>query len=172
MRMGRAGGGTGETAVASVSARAYIGRLIDEAALRERPLALDSQVLILYLEDRAPIAGLVTPIIEQRVVPVVISSVTLAEVLVLPARQGDPAGIESLRRAVLGLPSLAVVPLDIAVAVETALVRGQFGFHLPDAAVIATARMLNASGLVGNDRRWRAKTLGISYHHLDDILSL
>jgi hypothetical protein len=41
---------------------------------------------------------------------------------------------------------------------------------LPDAAIVATARVAGALALVGNDRAWRYKPLGIRYIHLDDVV--
>jgi len=40
------------------------------------------------------------------------------------------------------------------------------------AAIIATARLAGATALIGNDRQWRNKPLGVVYHHVDDILAL
>ena len=42
---------------------------------------------------------------------------------------------------------------------------------MPDAAVVATARLANASALIGNARQWRHKPLGVPYHHMDDIVA-
>lgn len=49
----------------------------------------------MYLDDRAPVADLIAPVLQQAIVPVLISSVTLTEVLVLPARHGSRADVES-----------------------------------------------------------------------------
>lgn len=143
-----------------------------QCRLHQRPVVLDTQALIGYIEDRQPITALIGSLIESHDLPTAISVVTLAETLVLPVRNADFALVTSLRRSILALPGLTVVPLDTNIAVETAVVRGQFGFPLPDAAIIATARVVSAVGLIGNDRRWRAKAIGVPYHHLDDMLAL
>ena len=170
--MGRAGNGVDEFAVPSEAARRYIARLIADCRLRQRPIVFDTQVLIGYIEDREPITALLAPLIEGPDLPIAISVVTLAEVLVLPVRNDDLSLVATLRRSISNLPGMTVVPLDVEIAVETALVRGRIGLPLPDAAIIATARVVNSVGLIGNDRRWRAKALGAPYHHLDDIIAL
>lgn len=125
----------------------------------------------MYLEDRAPIADLVAPILEEPTSPVVISTITLAEVLVAPARHPDQSLLATVPQVVLQLPNLRVAPLTDAIAVEAAVVRAQTGLPLPDSAIIATARNVNASALLGNDRRWRGKPLGIPYYYADDIVA-
>lgn len=141
-----------------------------EARRLGRPIALDTVALIAYLEDRAPFASYLEPIVESFDVPVVFSAITLAEVLVLPARRGDHVMLERVRSAIAAMPAATVVPFDDAVAVEAALVRATTGLKLPDAAIIATAKVAGALAVVGNDREWRSRELGLSYVHLDDLV--
>ncbi len=110
--------------------------------------------------------------LEHPDVTVVISAVTLAEIMTPPGLQADRRVIEAVRRFIMALPDLTVVDFDQSVAVEVAVVRAETGLKLPDAAAIATARLANAVGIVGNDRQWRNKPLGVPYHHMDDILAL
>jgi PIN domain nuclease of toxin-antitoxin system len=70
------------------------------------------------------------------------------------------------------LAPVTIVDLDQRHAIETAYVRAATGLKLPDAAIIATARLAGAAALIGNDRQWRNKPLGVAYHHMDDILAL
>jgi hypothetical protein len=93
--VGRAGSGVDEYAVPTAAARRYVARLIADCRLLQRPIVLDTQILIGYIDDREP-----------------------------------------------------------------------------DVAIVATARIANAVGLIGKDRRWRAKPLGVPYHYLDDIIAL
>lgn len=85
---------------------------------------------------------------------------------------GDMARVAAIHRALLALPGLTIIDFDQRHAVEAALVRGLTGLRLPDAAVIAAARLAGAGALVGNDRQWRNKPLGVPYHHIDDILAI
>ncbi len=102
----------------------------------------------------------------------VISTITLAEAVTRPARDGNADRVNAIHRGLLTLPRMHIIELDQRHAIETAYVRGQTGLKLPDACVIATARLANAYALIGNDRQWRNKHLGVPYHHMDDILTL
>jgi predicted nucleic acid-binding protein len=137
-----------------------------------QPICFDSAPLIDYVALQEPVATLLRPLLETADVPVVISAISLAEVVIRPAMAADHARVAAIHRALIAVPSLTIVEFDPRHAIEAALVRGLTGLRLPDAAVIATARLAGAGELVGNDRRWRAKPLGVPYHHLDDILAL
>jgi PIN domain nuclease of toxin-antitoxin system len=142
--------------------------VIDDALSQRRPLCLDSAALIPYVSGRQPNAAVIAPIVEHYELAVVVPAVSLAEVITLPGSHADRQAIEAVRRFVLALPQLTLVDFDQSVAV----VRAETGLKLPDAAAIATARLTNAVGILGNDRRWKNKPLGVPYHHLDDILAL
>jgi PIN domain nuclease of toxin-antitoxin system len=150
----------------------YVDGLIHDAVSRRRPICFDSPALIPYVSGRQPYASLVAPMIEHTELAVVISAVTLAEILTPPESQTDRRVIEAVRRFVLAIPRLTVVDLDQSVAVEVAIVRAETGLKLPDAAAIATGRLTNSFAIVGNDRRWKNKPLGVPYHHMDDILAI
>lgn len=90
----------------------------------------------------------------------------------LPARTNDEQLLEAMQSAVLGLPGVIAVPFDANSVVQTTIMRNNTGLKLPDSAVVAAALMKNACGLIGNDRIWKNRDLGLPYHHLDDILEL
>ena len=102
----------------------------------------------------------------------VISAITLAEVVTRLAMQGDRARVNAVRTALAGLPSLSIIDFDQQHPVETAYVRAQTGLKLPDAAIVATARLADASALIGNDRQWRNRALAVPDHLIDDLLAL
>lgn len=64
-----------------------------------------------------------------------------------------------------------MVPVDHPHAIEAAIVRSRTGLKRPDAVIVATARRAGASALIGTDRQWRTKPLGVPDHHIDDILA-
>lgn len=101
-----------------------------------------------------------------------ISSVTIAEVLVIPARSDTRADVEIVRQVIFRIPGIITIPLDDDAAVQTAIVRARTGLKLPDSAIIAAALLGNAYALIGNDRIWTNRDLGIPYHHLDDIVAM
>lgn len=157
---------------AGSKAREYIGRLAAQSILDGRPLCLDSSGLVDYFARNDPIASLLRPLLLAPEVAVAVSMISLTELVTRPAMSDDRHRVDATRAALLALPGLRLVDLDQRHAVETAYVRGATGLKLPDAAIVATARLANASALLGNDRRWRGKPLGVPYHHLDDILAL
>lgn len=68
------------------------------------------------------------------------------------------------------LPALEVIEFDQAHAVETAAVRAETRLKFPDAAIVATARRAHAVALIGNDREWIGRPLGIAYVHMNHLL--
>ncbi len=115
---------------------------------------------------------LLAPLVQSPAVTIVLSTVTLAELVVRPARAGDFARVRALHAALRGLPAVALVDFDQAHALEAAAVRAETNLRLPDAAIVATARLAAASLLLGNDRQWRTRRLGVPYHLVADILAL
>ncbi|MEA2585019.1 MAG: hypothetical protein QOF33_3104 [Thermomicrobiales bacterium] len=129
-------------------------------------------VLIAYVTGEEPVASLVAPLLEDLDLIVVVSAISLTEVVTRPARAGDRGRVDAIAAALSALPRLQFVEFDRRHALEAAFVRGQTDLKLPDAAIIVTARLANAIAIIGNDRHWRNKPLGVPYHHMDDILAL
>ena len=111
--------------------RDAIASLVLAARLDGHPICLDSGPLIDYLARQRPVTDLLDPLLLDPAVPVVISTITLAEVLGRPALAGDTAVVGAIRRAVLALPAFRIVDLDQAHAVETALVRAGLASSCP-----------------------------------------
>jgi PIN domain nuclease of toxin-antitoxin system len=153
-------------------ARQYVARLVADAVARSHPICLDSAIVIAHISRAQPVDSLIAPVIRDPSVRIVLSTVTLAEAVGRPASHGDHVRVQAIRRALLALPGTTIVDLDQDHAVETAWVRAMTGLKLPDAAIVATARRAGAGALLGNDRQWRGKPLGVPYHHMDDILAL
>lgn len=145
---------------------AAVARAID----LELPVVFDSSALIAYLRDEKPIAGIVAPVVESEVLDVIISSLTLSEALVRTATLFGRPRVELVVESIQELAAVRTVPFDEAHAVEAAIVRAETRLKLPDAAIVATARVAGAIAIVGNDRAWQNKSLGIQYIHLDDIV--
>jgi predicted nucleic acid-binding protein len=77
----------------------------------------------------------------------------LAETLVAPARAGK---LEEARQRIQAL-ELLIADVDEDVALEAARWRGRHGsLRLPDALVLATAEVLDASVLLTGDANWKA----------------
>jgi len=142
-------------------------RLLDLARDGERPVCLDTSAMLSLLLDE-PAAPAVAALFGDPRITLLISTITLAEVGVRPAREQRDGAAMAVER-VLSLPGLRVRTLDEVVAIETAVVRAQTRLRLPDAIVIATARVHDAVALIGNDRQWQTRALGVPLIMLGDL---
>ena len=86
----------------------------------------------------------------------VISTVTLAEVLTGPWREGDERLVDDYRQTLTRPPTWLVADLTVAVANRAARIRSQTRLRLPDAAILATALEMSCIALVSHDRDLRA----------------
>ncbi len=134
-------------------------------------IVLDSSAVLAYLDGGEQISGAATHVIDGLVRsgrnPGLISAVTVTEALVRPFRLAEPAQageagtgaaetIATVEDFLRNFPNLTIVPVDYAVAREAARIRALTGVRTADALVMATAGVLGAGVLVGNDERWRS----------------
>ena len=133
------------------------------------PIALDSSALIALLTNEHPVGPLVAKLTSSQV-RVVLSAIVISESLVRTARFVERSFLESVAQSLHTEPIFQVVPFGAEQIVETAIVRVETRLKFPDAAIVATARVAGALAIVGNDRVWQNKSLGIQYIHLDDVV--
>jgi len=134
-------------------------------------LALDTMVLSYHLFNHpryVPLTGVVLGAIESGEMAGLITTVTLAELLTVPAQAGDRRAMQDYELYLTHFPNLRLVPLDAALARETALVRAATKLRLPDAVQVAAARLAGADAIVTNDRRWAGRVTGPSLVMLDE----
>lgn len=136
----------------------------------EQPIAFDSSAFIAFLRNEDPIAGVVAPVLESDDLTIVLSSLTLSESLVRTASLFGRSRVEVVVESIYRLAAVRIIPFDREHAIEAAVVRAETRLKLPDAAIVATARIAGAIAIVGNDRAWQNKSLGIRYIHLDDVV--
>ena len=127
--------------------------------LGEHPvLAVDTAPIIYWLEGHPRWADRFAPVFdaaETGAAQVVISTVTLAEVLAGPLRTGDELLASRYREALTRSIGWQVVPLDADLAVEAARIRAAYRLRLPDAIQVATAIRTGAAALVTHGRALR-----------------
>lgn len=80
------------------------------------------------------------------------SAITLAELMVLPFRQGNNALAKDLQNQILSYPKLQIIPVDAEIAGEAARLRAELPLRLPDCIHLASAQ--DANYFVTNDRRF------------------
>ena len=115
-------------------------------------VTIDSAPIIYFLEDHPKYASLFAPLFEAHAahrLEIVISAITLAEVLAGPIKAGNEALASRYRRA---LSNWEIVPVDAEVATLAARLRIAHGLRLPDALQAATALHSGSTALVTHDR--------------------
>ena len=120
-------------------------------------VALDSMVFIYHLANHPRYAALTTVVleaVETGHLAGMTTTITLAEILTTPAKAGDRQAAQDYELYLTRFPNLQIAPLDVALARETALVRGATGLRTPDAIQVAAARLVKADAIITNDRRW------------------
>jgi len=124
--------------------------------LGEHPvLAIDTAPISYWLEGHPRLADRFAPVFEAAAAgaaQIVISTVTLAEVLCGPLRTGNELLAAQYREALTRSAGWQVLPLDVDVAVEAARIRSVYRLRLPDAIQVATAIRSGAAALVTHDR--------------------
>ena len=123
-------------------------------------IVVDASVLIAHLDERDALhTEAVTMLIDAAEQPLAASSLTIAEVLVGPARQ------DRLEAAVdaLGLLELQEIPFAADAAVRLAVLRATTNLKLPDCCVLLAAQDGRAEAIVTFDDRLgrEAERLGL-----------
>ena len=135
---------------------------------------LDTMVFSYQLANHpryAPLTSVVLKAVESGQIAGLTSTVTLAEILTLPAKAGDQQAMQDYELYLTRFPNLMVVTLDTALARETARVRAATGLRTPDAIQVATARLARADAIVTNDRRWAGRVTDPALVMLDDYVT-
>lgn len=134
-------------------------------------VVLDSSCCIYYLDRPADDARriLLAPLVaaaEAGAVDVVVSTVTMLELLVKPLREADRTAEAAVR---VFLDQICrVVSVGPEVADAAARLRARHGLPAPDALICATGVVEQADAVLGNDRRWQRVT-ELEYLHMDDL---
>jgi len=118
-------------------------------------IAVDSAPIIYFLEDHPRFSRHYAPYFqaaEAGTIGIVISAITVAEVLSGPLQAGNELLAQQYREALTGSPGWRVADVTIAIAESAARIRSRYTLRLPDAIQIATAIANGAQALVTNDR--------------------
>ena len=143
---------------------------IDELCERHRRIAVDANVLIYLLEGDerwSPPARALMKAVENGRLAAVLSAVGLAEVLTGPARD-DLVHVERYNDEIRSIAGLKIVPFEVGLSVDAAVIRGVRRIGLSDAIHLASARAAGASAFVTNDRSLRGSTK-LEVVYLDEL---
>jgi len=138
-------------------------------------VALDTMVFVYHLANHPRYAALTTAVleaVETGQLAGMTTTITLAEILTAPAKTGDRQAFQDYELYLTRFPNLRIAPLDVALARETALVRGATGLRTPDAVQVAVARLASADAIITNDRRWAGRVDQPAVVMLEDYASL
>jgi predicted nucleic acid-binding protein len=118
-------------------------------------ITIDTAPIIYFLEGREPLASGYAPLFEwaaQGRNGIVVSAITLAEVMAGPLANGRPALAKTYRHALTEGPGCSLVVVDAEIAETAAAFRAKYRLKLPDAIQLATAVVSGSRCLVTHDR--------------------
>ena len=80
-----------------------------------------------------------------------------SELLVRPIRSGS-LDLLVMHRFLTESPNLALVPVDLFVAMQAANLRAITAIRLPDALIIASGLLAGCEVIISNDERWKRQS--------------
>ena len=125
-------------------------------------LVIDSSVVLAYLAGGEPMSEDAEQLFDRFVSTgrnvASLSVVTVGEILVRPFRQGH-AAVAIAEGFLRHFAEMRLVDVTYDVAREGSRIRAATGLSMPDALIVASARIVEADMLVTGDRSW-AQRLG------------
>ena len=139
-------------------------------------VGVDTVVWIYHLADVRPYSELTLHLLSAAAagpLKLVLSTVSVAEILTGPWRAGKGDRAERIEAALQALPGIATADITWSIARSAARIRGETDLPLPDALIIASALDSGARLLVTNDAGWaHARHLGSRILMLDDYVNV
>jgi predicted nucleic acid-binding protein len=136
-------------------------------------IGLDTSALIYHLQDLIPYTALTMHLLTKAATgaaQLIISTVTVSEILAGPWRAGNKEGAKRIETALRALPGVSFAEITWEAASRGAELRGRTTLPLPDALIVASAIEHGAQLIVTNDAVWRFKRLPCRVAVLDDYL--
>ena len=121
---------------------------------RHRRVALDTSIFIYQLESNPKYLGYTDPIFSWLELPqskAITSTITMAELLVLPYREDDEQRANDFYSVLSTYPNLEWIAPNLEIADLAARIRALHRLQTPDALQAATAAYSQAVGLITND---------------------
>ena len=135
-------------------------------------VGIDTSPFIYFMEAHSDYLSLVAPLftrMDSGEISAVTSTITVAEVTVLPLRLHRNDLREQYLSLLLNSANLDVIAIDVNVAQVAAELRAQFAIRLPDALQLAAAMAAGCEAFVTNDRAL-AQVTALSVIVLADLL--
>jgi len=136
----------------------------EQAVPEGERVLLDTTTLAAYLDATESTHGLAKHLIDELVAsgrnPVVVSMITVMELLVRPLR-ATPHGHHTILAFLRSQANMTAVSVDLQVAQDAAFLRAAQHFSPPDALIVGTGFATQVGYLVTNDRAWARKLKGL-----------
>lgn len=137
--------------------------MIAPESLHGQMVYLDSNILVYFMEtpiqtpdNQHPFLNKLFQNIEIGLTLALTSQLTLAEVLVLPLREGNIPLEQAYRRILRGTPHFPVAPITLTILNKTADIRARYkGIKIADAIHIATAMESACDLILTADKQFR-----------------
>lgn len=121
---------------------------------RHRRIALDTSIFIYHLQPNPKYLPFTDPIfswLERPESKGITSTITMAELLVLPYREDDEQQANDFYGLLSTYPNLDWIAQNLEIAELAARIRALYRLQTPDALQAATAAHSQATGLITND---------------------
>ncbi|WRQ72894.1 MAG: type II toxin-antitoxin system VapC family toxin [Methanosarcinales archaeon Met12] len=121
-------------------------------------VGLDTMVFIYQFEAHPEYGEIVNDIfdkIEKGEIKAVTSTITVAEILTKPMKDGNEDAVRDYKYVLQNFPNLEIVPITFEIAEQAASLRAKYGLRVPDVIQIAVCLANDAQAFVTNDARLR-----------------
>ena len=118
-----------------------------------RRVYLDSDAVIRFIESKEDAISSVFDLAGEGIAEIFTSELTLAEVLVVPIRDGDDELVTYYKDFLMDDDTMTVVPIDRKILIQSAKLRAMSGGKTPDSLHVATAMVMGCTVMVSSDKR-------------------
>lgn len=128
---------------------------ISDALKNVHRLCIETAPFIYFVESHSNYVDKMRAIFQEiraNQIVVVSSTVTLTEVLTKPLQAADTTLITFYRQMLLNTQGITLLPIDTAIAEQSALLRANYQLKTPDAFQVATAIHSNYDAFLTNDK--------------------
>ena len=147
--------------------------ILERIAKRHQNILLDTVIWIYHFEANPKYSRFTKQLLDYVSAggsKACISEITLLEILVRPLRLDLQDVADEYEVLLEHFPHLDIVSANRAIVLKAASLRAQYSLRTPDALILATGLLQNATLVMTNDRAWK-KVPEMEVVCLDDVLS-
>jgi predicted nucleic acid-binding protein len=134
-------------------------------------IALDTSVFIYHFEDHPQYRDITTVVLDavsRGECRAIVSELSLMELIVRPLRMELQDVADEYEALLSHFPHLTLEPVTRAVVLKAAAIRAGYGLRTPDAMIIASAVVRNATLVITKDIQWK-RVREVAVACLDDF---